>query len=575
MAAYTAHNMQTIDFWTPSNLVAATSQIGSLEEPYARARRRIKSVLSDGHPAILAYSGGKDSSTLVSIALDVARELISEMDICPPIVLVSANTGVEQPELVGLVTSEIRKMKTYAKRHGIPLSCHISHPELSDTFGVRVIGGRGLPSFPDTRGDCSVMWKIKPNERTVRQVFKALGQQKIWAEPVIFTGVREQESLARDQRIAARGEKAEGLWSSQEGNLHASPILDFDSSDVWEHIGLCNAGERDSFSDFSDVMRIYASSGGDNCVIVADLKSAGNSKPCGTRTGCFMCTRVGEDRSMQNMIASDSQRYGHLKPLTALRDFVSRTQYDWSRRHFVGRTINADGFITIQADVYSPPMLEELLRYALGAQALSGVEIIPLEQLIGIDARWSQYGLFPPFSALKIYFEVEAGDIRVAPEVTRFPKTEVPRIGLIRVGGEDYADTLRGEVSGLRHLAMEMHHESCGFGLLTLNDGSMVIDVETQDNFTVDPEGAAEFLTFIAEEKIASYCHESCTDWTFGFKTYLEYGTVGLRKGRSSQCHEILQRSQWRQAQRLHGHRTVAELEARCDVLFSRQIGLI
>jgi DNA sulfur modification protein DndC len=575
MFASTVHNMHTIGFWTPGNSFASSLQIGALEEPYARARRRIKSVLGDGHPAILAYSGGKDSSTLVSIALDVARELISEQEICPPLILVTANTGVEQPELVILVTSEIRKMKAYAKRYGIPLSCHISHPELSDTFGVRVIGGRGLPSFPDTRGDCSVMWKIKPNERTVRQVFKDLGQQKVWADPVIFTGVRLEESQARDQRIASRGEKAEGLWSTPEGRLHSSPILDFDSSDVWEHIGLCNAGERDSFSDFTDVMRIYSSAGGDSCVIVADMKSSGNSKPCGTRTGCFLCCRVGEDRSMQNMIASDPARYGHLKPLAALRDFVSRTQYDWSRRHFVGRTVDKDGFITIQADVYNPPMLEELLRYTLSAQVLSGIEIISLEQLIGIDARWSQYGLFPPFSALKIYLEVEAGDIRMAPELPRFPKTEVPRIGRIRVCGESYADNLKGEVSGLRNVAMELHHESCGFELRTLNDGSIVIDVETQSNFTVDPEGAAEFLTFVAEEKIATYCHESCSDWTFGFSTYLEYGTIGIRKGRSTQCHEILQRSQWRQKHQLHGHRTVAELENRCDVLFTNQLALI
>ncbi len=219
-------------------------------------------------------------------------------------------------------------------------------------------------------------------------------------------------------------------------------------------------------------------------------------------------------------------------------------------------------------------MLAELLRYTLSAQVLSGVEIITLEQLIGIDARWSQYALFPPFTALKIYFEVMDGDVRIAPNVQRFPKTEVPRIGKILVG-TGYADDLHGQVSGLRNVAMEMHHENCGLKLRTLKNGSIVIDVETKEDFKVDGEGAADFLGFVAQDHIRDYCHQDCSDWTYGFQTYIQYGTIGISPGRSWQCHEILQRSQWRQKHQLHGQRTAEKLEARCDVLFARQLALI
>lgn len=568
--------MQVIEFWEPVRNASLTDDpTFTIEEPLERASRRIKEVLSAGHPVLLAYSSGKDSSTLVSITLTAAKELIDEGEIVPPILVLHSNTGVEQPIIAKLAQAEMQRMMKFAKKHSIPLTCHTSHPELYDTFGVRVIGGRALPAFPDSRADCSTSWKILPNQRTMRRVLNDLGQSRIWAEPVVMTGVRQDESIARDQRIAARGEVADGLWRNEQGHLRLSPILDWDSDSVWEHIGLCNAGERESYSDFSEVMGIYTASGGDSCVIVADMKSSGNRKPCGTRTGCFLCTRIGEDRSFHNMIDSDRGRYGHLKPLAALRDFVSRTQYDWSRRNFVGRTIDSDGYITIQADTYAPAMLEELLRYTLSAQVLSGVEIIPLDQLIAIDARWSQYALFPPFTALKIYFEVmDGGDLRTAPDVPRFPKTDVPRIGKIHVG-TGYADGLKGQVSGLRNVCMEMHHESCGFDLRTLNDGSIVIDVETDDAIKVDEQGAAEFLCFVAEDKIREYCHHECSDWTYGFQTYIQYGTITLSKGRSSQCQDILQRSQWRQKHNLHGQRSAEELEARCDVLFSRQLALI
>lgn len=134
---------------------------------------------------------------------------------------------------------------------------------------------------------------------------------------------------------------------------------------------------------------------------------------------------------------------------------------------------------------------------------------------------------------------------------------------------------MRGNVSGLRNVGMELHHESCGFDLKSLKDGTLVIDVETDDDITIDAEGAEDFLTFIAEEKIQDYCHETCSDWTWGFKEYLAYGTIGIAKGKSSQTHEILQRSQWRQKHGLHGQQDHAKLESRCDVLFSAQLELI
>lgn len=545
------------------------------EEPEARAMRRVKSVLLAGHPAVVAFSSGKDSSTLAGIVLNAAREVVAGGAQCPPIVVLHGNTGVEQPEIVDLAKGEIDKMIAYAKKHGIPLRTRISEPTLNASFPVRVIGGRGLPSFPDSRADCSTDWKVAVNMRAQKEVFAELADVGAWGRPVVMTGVRIDESVARDQRIAKRGEVAEGIWENELGALRLSPILDFTADDVWEFIGLANAGVIEAYSDYAEVMRIYRDGGGSSCVVVADMKSAAHSKPCGTRTGCWACTRVGEDKSMTQMIESDPKRYGYLEPLASLRNFISRTQHDWSRRTYVGRTIDDEGYITIGADTYSPEMLKALLRYTLSAQVVSGVQIISVPQLIAIDARWSQYAFAPPFTALKIYFEVMSGKIELAPQVQRFPKTPVPKIGKIKVGHPSYNSAMRGSVSGLRNASMEVHHESCGYSLKQLKDGTLVIDLEEADDFYVDEQGAADFLAFVAYEMIEDYCHEDCSDWTWGFKTYLQYGTLSIAKGKSTQVHEILQRSQWRQEQGLHGQQDPAELESRCDVLFTAQLELI
>ena len=67
----------------PAELVL---QIGSdLErlEPSQRAYERIRRVLADGHPLVLAYSSGKDSSVLTGIALQVAKDLKQAHKPCP------------------------------------------------------------------------------------------------------------------------------------------------------------------------------------------------------------------------------------------------------------------------------------------------------------------------------------------------------------------------------------------------------------------------------------------------------------------------------------------------------------
>ncbi len=385
--------------------------------------------------------------------------------------------------------------------------------------------------------------------------------------PVVMTGVRQDESHARNQRIAARGEVADALWTNEAGHLRASPILDWSTDDVWEYIGEAAARARPSYSDFQETMRIYRDGGGSSCVVVADMRSDSHRAPCGVRTGCWACTRVRNDRSMENMLESDPQRYGYLQPLAKLRNFISNTQYDWSRRQFVGRSIDEHGNIAIGADGYNPDMLQALLRYSLSAQVASGVEFVSLQALIAIDARWSMYGLFPPFTALKIARDIEQGRLEFAPDVPQTPKTPTPKLGHIHVGSDWYDATGLNSTVGLRDPMLELFHESCGVKLRSLANGALVADYEFDRQVTVDAEGAGLFLDFEADRHIDRYCRDDCEDWTLGYKIYLRYGTIQLAKGNTASSDAILRRTQWRQAHQLHGQRSVQELEARQDMV--------
>ncbi|WP_187306036.1 phosphoadenosine phosphosulfate reductase family protein [Diaphorobacter nitroreducens] len=536
--------------------------------PEAAALGAMSRLLRAGHPLVVAFSGGKDSSTLANLALNAWLAARQDTERLPPLVVIHSDVGsVENPEIRALVVSELDKMATFAKAQGIALIVRIARPPLSETFAVRVVGGRGLPVFPDSRRDCTSSWKREPNEKALRILAVELRRQG-WAEPVLMTGVRRDESTVRAGAILARGERAAQTWTDSEGRLRLSPLLEWTSDDIWAYLGLCRQGVIPGYSDFDETLRIYQDAGGSSCVVVADAEMEKHAKPCSSRFGCWACTAVREDRSLRQMIASDPARYAYMQPLAALRDFISNTQYDWARRQFIGRTIRK-GFIAIGADAYAPAMLAELLRYLLSIQKLVGIELVSAAQLIAIDARWSLYALAEPFTALRIWREVERGGRWTPPAVAPVPKTEVPRYGLIHVG-DDWDDDVQSGlvVTGLRDPGWEMFAESCGLDLRTLRNGRTVMDIEGLSD--IEEEGAWMFLDFEADRMLDARASFEW-DWTAGYRTYLRFGLVQPRKGQSHLIDGILRRSQWRQRHGLHGQQDLASLQARLAVRFERQ----
>lgn len=535
------------------------------ETPEAIALQAIGAFMDAGRPAVVLFSGGKDSSVLLNLALTAAIEQVRRGR-GPLVVIAHSDVGVENPEIQRLVAGEIAKASRFALEHGVTAVVRVARPAFWDSFPVRVIGGRALPTFPDSRRDCQTDLKRLPNERELALIEREL-LAKGWQKPVLMTGVRRDESVVRGAAVKGRGEKAVTLWTDKEGRLRLSPLLEWAVDDVWQYLGLANAGVIPSYSRFEETMQTYQAAGGSSCVVVADAEMQKHSKPCSSRFGCWVCTAVREDKSLRQMIETDRDRYGYLAPLAALRDFIAYTQYDWSRRQYVGRSI-VDGFIEVGADTYSPSMLADLLRYTLSAQKLSVVPIISAAQLIAIDARWSQYAIAEPFAALRIWKQVEEGAIWTPPAIRAHPKTPVPKLGKIFVGDWNDDVTSALEVTGLRNPAWEDFAETCGPGLRTLASGRAVIDVEGESE--IDEEGAWLFLDFELERMLRARPTTSGY-WTSGYETYLSFGLVQPGRGQSARVDEILRRSQWRQRHGLHGEPPLAVLRDRLSVRYPSQ----
>ena len=525
-------------------------------EKHIAAQQRIEELFLKGTPISVAFSGGKDSSVLLDLTFAAAISAKTK-GASPYILVTNGDTGIENPEIAAYCKTESQKIIAYARKHGIELSYHVATPNLNETWAVRIIGGRALPSFPQNNSDCSVSWKVKPMASLRKRLMKEI-TINTGREPVTLVGTRLSESTARATKMTARNETHLAPTRNKDGDLVFAAIADFSTDDVWERIGLVRSKLLDSYSDFNDLTRLYAAAGNTSCAVVSDSiteSMKGERGSCNARTGCLVCTKIQNDFSLTNMIESDVERYGYMAAPNKLRDFIVYTQWDFSRRQWVGRSIDENGMIAIRPDVYSPKMCLDLLRYALTIDAdertlayQSGksprFELVPLEALVAIDCMWSLQAIHKPFQAIKEYIDITENRIRYeVPNVPEFPRQPMPKTRYLFLG--DYAHNDNLTFSGLRDPLLEMVGEDACRTTRQLKNGKIVLDVETEPSFNVDLEGAVMALDFELDRIMDMHnANNGKTGLTLGYRWWARMGVISLAPQQVSIHDEILRRSE-------------------------------
>lgn len=555
---------QSLLFFSPEEITQAPA-VEAFDEKLANAIAAVAAVMLNNHCIVIGYSGGKDSSSCVVIVFLAALQLLKQGITPPHIVVLNADTKVDNPEVDMHIRGELTKMVAFAEKHGLKIIVRRSRPALNDEWAVKILSGRSLPGYPDTQRDCQEGLKGTPMGRLRKQVFQAL-QEFGYQKPVSISGTRFDESVVRARNMKKRNESdTEVVANVKTGDLFLSPIAKWREADVWELLNRCVSGDIDMYSDFDDLYRIYGDAGGGGCTYQAERSIV--AKPCGARTGCWSCTPIGRDKSLENMIDGD-ERYAYMRGLNRLQRYLLAIQYDFSKRNWIHRTIR-HGYIAFWPDTFSSQTLSDLLAMCLtldveeaeAAQCLGirrRFQIISAQALFAIDAYWSVNGLQKPFHALHLYREIYLRGKRFpVPEVPTAPKVKMPEMRFIHVG----ADWDEGEdrlVTGLRDVFAEAMTEFSGSGCLgtrTLKgDGLKIMDIQTAPMFSIDMEAVEYLMEFELDYLLEKHHDQRVDPSTYGFMYYVGQELVKIHKGDERFFDTRLRRANFRLRKGLAGN---------------------
>ena len=244
-----------------------------------------------------------------------------------------------------------------------------------------------------------------------------------------------------------------------------------------------------------------------------------------------------------------------MKPLNDIRNFLAATQYDMSRRSYLGKVVDQYGYIQIKPNCYSPAMMEDLLLYCLTADIVEkedavrlGIDprfqIIGVDELFAIDVFWSLQGLQPlPFHALHCYKSVYLDGHRFYPPKLKYsPRISIPAPKYLHVGT---GYTLEGyDCNGLRDYLLESFPE-CALERRVLANGKTVLDISHKGQFTLNTEALYFILEYEVGNLLDTY-HNSRYLCTKAFHHYMALGIMSFNGGHINDQDVMLRRTEWK-----------------------------
>lgn len=324
-----------------------------LTQKIAKSKQIIKEALKD-QPIALAWSGGKDSTTILILALEVLKETGDRL------IVVHSDTLVENPVIREHCDNFLERLKEYVKQEGLNVEVYIAKPKETESFWYNVlVKGYPKPNFKFRW--CQKVLKIRPMDN----LLKSLNCKNV------IVGLREDESKSRNKILQKHYKNHKAKFGE---NIRIAPITFWTEDDVWEFLAI--KSREHTWANIDSIIQLYRDASGE-CPIVAGISKYKKSG-CGARFGCWICTLAEDDTSMRNLAKLDQ----NLQPLVDFRVWFkefsdrpeNRTGYNRKGEYIGGRV----GKLTIQAR-------KEIFNRLLDIQNKTGITTIQDYEIIAFQ----------------------------------------------------------------------------------------------------------------------------------------------------------------------------------------------
>ena len=282
---------------------------------------------------------------------------------------------VENPKVVKFINKTLSKIREAANMQGVPFSVEQTTPKIDDTFWVKLIG-LGYPAPNKFYRWCTDRLKINPTTRLITERISENGSA------IILLGTRSDESSTRATSIKKHEIHGKRLRSHPLPNAFVyAPIKDVLTSELWQYL---NQVPPPWGGSNKELVTLYRNANSGDCPLVIDTTtpSCGNS-----RFGCWVCTVVSRDKSMEGLIENGDE---WMLPLMDIRNFLVETrdnpeQYREKKRRNGSVSENHWGPYKFETRV---EILKRILRAQKLISSTEGVELISHQEMMLIQYYW-------------------------------------------------------------------------------------------------------------------------------------------------------------------------------------------
>ena len=353
-------------------------------------------------PWIIGFSGGKDSTMLLQLVWNALKKVPAEL-LTREVFIICNDTMVENPHIVDFINRTLVNVTKAAAEQSMPFIVRQTTPRLEETFWVNLLG-RGYPAPNNSFRWCTERLKINPTTQFIKSKIDEKG------EVIILLGTRSAESQNRARSIKKHGVKGQRLRKHILPSAYVyAPIKDIETMEVWQYLQQVPPPWGGTNKE---LVTLYKNANSGDCPLVIDesTPSCGNS-----RFGCWVCTVVKRDKSMEGLIGNGEE---WMYPLLDLRDELvngrnireNREIFRRHRRFKIAKSEADKKASKTEEDTeedkengswgaYTPEYRAKILKMVLEAQKEvqetqgETMQLITHQELIAIQVIWYRDGI--------------------------------------------------------------------------------------------------------------------------------------------------------------------------------------